>query len=373
VDALVGQGQVLLAAKKHAAAIPVYVRLLNQKNVPPRLREHALHQQAVRYYRLKQYANMRKCYEDLLLGFPQGDSAPEAMYWLAWYDASEKRYRESTEMYGRLMAAFPDHMLAEKARYRRALGFFRAGEEEKAAEALYEILTKYPKIQIDQKEILWLGKYYMNHERLNEAYGVYDLLLTQRPELEVRALALYYQAEVKRRRQEWKEALAKYERLLAEKDTGLENAACFGLAVCQRHLGQPAEARKTLGQVELSNQDPLVAYYYLELGLLDFAEKQYGSAGAHLMRVGLLYDNESLCGEALLKAYEACRLSGDTRKAVICLNELAGVTPGGYGQRYAESLYTAEGKRLLRAFAETKTLAPAEEPAAASSSGPELE
>ncbi len=358
-DALIGEGRALQRAKKYAAALPVYVRLFNAKSASDEIRELALGQQAVCYYWLKQYANMRKCYAQLLKQYPKGRSAGEAMYWLAWYDFSEKRFSKAAQRYGELIRLFPQHPRVSSARYRRAMSLFQAGETDKAATALYEIITKYPETGVDQREILWLGQHFMANNRLREAYAVYDLLLGRSPGREVRALAFYYQAEVKRRAHEWKAALAKYQRLLAEKETGLESAARFGLAVCLRHLGRNSEARKALSRVELSPTDPLVAHYHFELGLLDLAAKKYATAAENLMRVGLLYDNELLCGRALLAAYKACRLAKDARKAIICLDELAGTGKQTYGKRYPKSPYSMEAKRLLKAFAEGKGMLPA--------------
>ncbi len=198
----------------------------------------------------------------------------------------------------------------------------------------------------------------MDHGQPARAYAVYDLLLDRQPGRKVRALALYYQAEVKRRRGEWPAALKKYKRLLSEQETGLESAGQFGLAVCYRELDEIGKARQCLKAVDLSPTDPLVAHYHLEMGLLDFAEEKYRSASTHLMRVGLLYDNEALCGRALLKAYEACRRMGDERKALICLNELAGIEPETYGRRYPKSAYAVKGKDLLDVHAKSGTLQP---------------
>lgn len=347
-EALSGQGGMLMSAGSYAAAIPVLAKLTENRETAPELREAALARQAAAYFQLKQYDNMGKCYRRLTEEFPKGKSAAEALYWLAWQESTEKRFDRAAALYERIVREFPDSEIAPKAWYYRFSSLYRAGEEGQAADVLYEIISRQPQAPVNQQEIVWLGQYLMTHEQLDRAYEVYDNLLRGSPGRQVRAVALYYQAEVKRQRGAWKEACEKYATLLAEKDTGLEPAGLYGLAVCKRNLGDVAGARQTLERVRLAPSDPLLANYYLELGLLDFAEKKWISAASHLMRVGLLYDNEKVCGEALLKASEACLAAGDREKALVCLKELAGAAPDTYGKRYPESEFTKQGLAKLR-------------------------
>jgi TolA-binding protein len=346
-DALIGRAGALTKLKQYEAALAVYGKLLTLKNADKKVREHTLNQQAVCYYWLKQFGNMQKCYAQLLEEFPKGESAPEAIYWLAWYESSEKRFARAAELYGQLVAGFPEHALSGKARYRQAMALFQEGEKDQAAAALFLIVTKFPAIQVDQKEILWLGQHMMKKGQLDQAYEAYEALLSRQPSSKVRAISLYQQAELRRQAEKWPEALAKYDRLLAERNTGLENASLYGRAVCLRNLGLLTEARTSLGKIALLPGDPLAAYYHFELGLLDFAEKRFDEATSHLMRVGLLYDSEDLCGEALLKAGEACLASGNAKKARICYEELAGGKADSFGARYPKNKFAEEARKRL--------------------------
>lgn len=346
-EALVQQGSALMQQRLWVRAVPVYAMVISRENVPPSLHEHALEQQAVCYYHLKQFANMKRAYEQLLEKYPKGSGAPEALYWLAWYEHQEKRFALAAGLYARILKEFDTSPLASRARYRRAMCLYQDGQEAEAASALHEIVTRYPQITLDQKELLWLGQYYMNNAEFDKSDTVYEALLRAKPDREARALAFYYQAESRRRREDWEGALKRYERLLAEEETGLDSLAHFGRAMCLRRMGKLPEAREALGKVEFTPDDPMVAHYLAEIGHLDFAEKRYTNAAAQLMRVGLLYDDEFLCGEALLVAGQASLKAGDREKARTCFRELAGEIEGGYGTRYPKSRFTQLGRDAL--------------------------
>ncbi len=373
-QALLRWGQALMAKEKYEAALPVLARLLARSDTAPALREAALGQQAVCYYWLKQYANMVACYRTLLEQFPAGEGAPEALYWLAWHDQNEKRFAAAAESYARLLAEFPQQALADKARYRRAICLYQAGAEDQAAAALYEIVRDFPRISVDQQELLWLGSHLMKKNQLAEADSVYEALLARRTGKEVRAVALFYQAEVKRLRGDWDGALVKYRRLLAEKESGLENLARLGAGVCLREKGQLDEARTELTAAQFRPDDPLTMNHLYQLGLLEKAAGNPAAAAERLLKVGLLYDDEKLCGEALLLGGECLARAREQglaeaeknapagglsparkaelalpflRKERLCYRELAGEDEQSFGRRHPQNPLIAEGRTRL--------------------------
>ncbi|MCX7933741.1 MAG: tetratricopeptide repeat protein [Planctomycetota bacterium] len=361
LPALIGLGRAFMKQEKYEAAIPLYVRLAAEEGATAAVKEHALAQQAACYYHLKQYANMRKAYETLLADFPQAQVAAEALYWLAWHDAVEKRFGRAAAQYQALLDRFPEHPLAPKARYRRAACLYQEGSSDEAAAALLEILQRYPEIAVDEREMLWLGQYLRQQKRFAEADAVYEALLAKQPEQKVRVLALYQQAESRREQGKWQEALQKYQRLLAEKDSGIENMARYGAAICLREIGDIAAARATLKAIDVAVEDPLALRCLFEQGLLDLAEKNYAAAAAALMRVGLLpSEDRDLTASALLRAGEACLAAGDRRKAEVCFSELAGASAESFGKRYPDHPLVAEGKRRLE---ELRAAAPPRSPA----------
>lgn len=349
VNARLQQGQARMQAKQYLQAIPAYAAVLANNAADKDARVLALAQQAACYYFLGQFANMQQAYRQLLEVDGESAVAPEAVYWLAWYEYDQKQFAAAADLYAEMAEAFPNHELVGKARYRHALCLYHDNRPGEAAEAFYEIVLHHPHTPLEQQELLWLGQYLMDASEFERADKVYEALLApaRKPDREARALAFYFQAESRRRRGDWPGALQRYDRLLGESETGLEDVGQFGRAMCLRRLGRLDEARVALGKVSLRPDDPLAAHYHAELGFLDFAQQRYAAAVPRLMRVGLLYDLDPVAGEALWTAGQACLALEDRVKARICFEELAGTKPHSFGQRYPASEWTRKGEAAL--------------------------
>ncbi len=362
LDALAGLGRSLSAQKQYEAALPVYARLYGHADAPTAFREHALAQQAVCYYHLRQFENMKRSYQKLLQEFPESAAAPEAYYWLAWQAYSERGYERAAALYEALMQKFPQHELAGNARYRLAMSLYQAGKHAEAAAKFYAIVAAHEEPELPVREMLWLGRFYMHEGDLERAAAVFETLLARGIGGEVEAIALFHRGEVARQRRAWAEALSLYDQLLARVETlarerevagtlaSLRNQGRYGAAVCLRHLERYDEAAARLAAMTLHPEDPFAAYLIEERGNLAYARGECALAAEHLMRVGLLADDAELAGRALLKAGAACEAAGEERmrkKARICYEELAGLAPESYGKRYPQSPYVTKGKAAL--------------------------
>ncbi len=363
-EAYAGLGRTLMAQRRYEAAIPVYAAILGRSDLSAEARETALGRQAVCYYYLKQYDNMARCYQNLFQQFPQRPAAAEALFWLAWYDSAQKKYREAAARYEELLKSFPEHLLAAKARYYLGSAYLHGGQEDKAAEVFYTLALRPASTAPDQsvpaldgRELLWLGQYLSDHTQGERAQKVFESLLQREKPGLVRAVALRGLAGVQRQAKDFAGSLANYNallKLLGEIDgqpgmlAALKNDALYGAAICLREFGKLAEARASLDRIAAGADDPFLAKVFYERGLLELAAQNYAKAAESLMRVGLLVDDEELAGQALLKAGEACEKAGDPDKAQICWDELAGKLDGSYGKIYPNNSYTAAGKEKLK-------------------------
>lgn len=360
---LVGAGRLLMRQKRYEPALRMYLRIGARESTADALRQHALNQQAICYYWLGQFENMRTTYEQLLERFPQGDAAPEALYWLGWQYNRAGDHDDAIQTYRRLLAHFPDHALVSKTRYALAAAYFRHAKPDAAAGILLELAKSADASLIADKEMLWLGQHLVAEEAWAEADRVYAQLLARNPGGMLQAVTLHHQAEVKRQTASYDEALALYRQLLRFLDTfqpmdrteagfvrSLQNEGRHGAAICLRMEGTYDEARAMLDAIEVRAGDPFVALVHFERGLLEKAAGRPRIAAEHLMRVGLLMEDAALAGEALLRAGEACLEAGDINKARVCFEELAGVGEESYGQRYPESPFRDEGIKALAAL-----------------------
>lgn len=355
-EALDGLGRNLMSAGRHEAAVPVFAALLERPGLTPAWRERALGNQAICYYYLKQYDNMAAAYELLLRDFPASPAAGDALFWLAWHQAAQKKYTEAAARYGELLQRYPAHALAAKARYYQGSAYLHGGDEKKAAGVFYEIALA-GKPEMDSRELLWLGQRLAAQKSTEKAARVFDILLKREKPGLVKAVALRGQAEILRAQSGWSAARERYEALLMMlKEIGgqpgmiaaLRNEALYGQAVCLREEKRLAEAEAALAQINAGADDPFMARLYFERGLLAFAKGEHAKAAENLLRVGLLVDDEELAGQALQKAGEACEKAGDLAKAQICYDELSGKLPGSFGKLYPKSRYTQAGQEGLK-------------------------
>lgn len=329
--ALIGWGDILIKLKDFSLAVSAFDKIIESRNALPAQKEQAFVQQAVCYYELKKYENMDKCYRNILNSFPQSNSAAEALYWVAWGEQNNKNYANASARYKEFLKKYPKHEFADKSLYRMGMSEYQAGNEGKSAEIFYDIVINHPAIKISQSELLWLGSYFMQTTKLKEAGDIYETLLKRHPDGEIRAITLYYLAEIQRKRNEYAKAIENYKRLAIEKGQRFQSLANFGLGMCLRKTGKPEEAKKAYEKVFFPAEDPLMASLHLELGLI---EKETGTpeeAIKHFMRVGLLYDEINVCGEALWEAGQLFEKQGQKQKAVTCYKEL---TEGAYGEKY---------------------------------------
>jgi TolA-binding protein len=349
--ALLQQAGLYKRMKKLPEAIKGYTAVRAVKGAAPSLREQAWLEQALCHYQLKQFKEMDVCYRAILKDFSVSAAAPEALYWVAWNAQRERRWKEATQLYQQFLKKHGKLKLADRVRYRLGMTWFQAGDERKAADAFFGILTQHPQIAISQQELLWLGRRFTRDHQLARASVVYDVLLKRHPGPEIQSMALYYQAEVLRQQKKHEEAVNHYSKLVAGGDPRFLSLARLGQGMSLRQLKKLPEARSALDAVRFAPDDPMLATLQLELGLIDRAEGKLPEAIRRFMRVGLLYDDVELAGQALFEAGSAYEAKKNREKALSCYRELTDPRPGSYGEKHgAKSPWSAKARARIKAL-----------------------
>ncbi|MCL1900335.1 MAG: hypothetical protein FWG11_07500 [Promicromonosporaceae bacterium] len=189
-------------------------------------------QQAACFHRLKQYSNMEAACRELLAGTDQwlprigGVSeslrislmplVAEAHYWIGWQAVNRKAFDEAASEYGKASDVWPEGALAESARHRQALAFSQDEQPAQAVDAYLRLLKDHPANKVSRPEWLWLAKWLMDAGRGTEAFTVFEAVLAREPAFADKANVLYWQAEIRRRAEEWDAALGLYEAAAAE-------------------------------------------------------------------------------------------------------------------------------------------------------------
>lgn len=342
--ALLGLGNAEARLGKFAEAAQAYAQVGALQSASAAQKEQALLQQAVCWYERKEYDKMDASYRKVLDQFPHSAAAPEALYWVAWGAQRRQQYADAIKLYNRLITEHPKHSLVDRCQYRLGMSHYQAGDEAAAAAVFYEILLNRPQIEIGQTELLWLGSYFLQHDQPVEADTTYKALLERHPGPEVYTLTLYYRAEAQRRvalrtnrEEDWQRAAESFRQLSEKKDPRYRSLSHFGLGQCYRRLGKLEDAFKSLKLVQLAPDDPLMASLHLEIGLVEKARGRLPQALQSLMRVGLLYDDMDVCGEALYEAGRVSERLADLDKARTCYAELSSTAAGTSGARHGQS------------------------------------
>lgn len=353
-------------------ALPAYQRVGDLEGASAAQKEQALLQRAACHYELEEYGAMDARYREVLAQYPRSPAAADALYWVGWGAQRQQKHGEAVKLFKEFLGKYGSHRLAPRAMYRLGISQYRSGREPRAAESFWTLLQEHPETEIGETELLWLGSFFLQHDDFGRGHAVFQALLQQQPEKDLAAVALYYDAEALRGRAErsgeeadWRRAAGAFRRLVEEDAAEFRSLGYFGLGKSLRHLGQLEEAEAAFDRVSFPSEDPMRAGLLMELGRLAEAQGEDREAIRHFMKVGLLYDEPQLAGEALYRAGRICERLGDLDRASTCYGELVSDEPGTYGARYGETSTWSERARerleLVRERQEAGAGSPAEE------------
>jgi TolA-binding protein len=163
-------------------------------------------------YRLGQTAEGTEVLSRLVEQYPSSGFAADAQFQIAKRHYSEKHYADAAEAFRRVVSQFPGYSAADQAQFLLADSYARAGSTEEARLAYEQLLSFFPDSPLG-------------------------------PNVEFQLGLIRFQAK------EYAGAAVAFTRVLEESVTvEVGSAARYNLALCQRLLGQPDEARATLEQ-----------------------------------------------------------------------------------------------------------------------------
>ena len=202
-------GQCEYNAGHDAEALPAFSATLERYPNTPMARE-ARRGTELALYRLSQRPDGARLLEQLLEQFPASSFAADAQLQIAKRAYGEKRWIEAAEGFRRVVSGFPGYSAADQAQFLMADARAQAGERDEARQAYEQFLSYFPES---------------------------DLALT----VQFRLGLAYFEDR------DYLRAALSFTRVLGE-STSVEmlSASRYNLALCQRQLGRPEEARAEL-------------------------------------------------------------------------------------------------------------------------------
>ncbi len=198
-------------AGRDAAALAGFAETIEKFPGTPAAREAARGTELA-LYRLGQTASGTEVLAQLVEQYPASGFAADAQFQIAKRHYQEKRYPEAADAFRRVVSQFPGYSAADQAQFLLADSHARAGAAGEARLAYDQFLSFFPDSPLG-------------------------------PNVEFQLGLLRFQGK------EYAGAAVAFTRVLEESvAVEIGSAARYNLALCQRLLGQPDEARATLEQ-----------------------------------------------------------------------------------------------------------------------------
>jgi TolA-binding protein len=161
-------------------------------------------------YRLGQTPKGKTELAKLVEQYPTSSFAADALFQIAKSDYQAKRWNEAADGFRRVVSQFPGYSAADEAQFLLADAYTKAGNLEQARLAYEQFLAFFPSSEL-------------------------------RPTAEFQVGLQYFQAK------DYMRAAVSFTQVLGESaSTEVRAASRYNLALCQRELGQPDDAKATL-------------------------------------------------------------------------------------------------------------------------------
>ncbi len=222
-------------AGRDAAALEAFSAVIERFPGTPAAREASRGTERA-LYRLSQTAGGAATLEKLVEQYPASAFAADARFQIAKRLYQEKRWAEAAEQFRRVVSQFPGYSAADHAQFLMADAYTQAGSKDDALQAYEQFLAFFPASELATTVHFRVGLMRFEAKDYMQAAVSFTRALEDSASAEVRA------------------------------------ASRYNLALCQRLLGQTAEARAALEQYRSDfGQDARAAEVAFQLGDLDEA------------------------------------------------------------------------------------------------------
>ncbi len=253
-------------------------------NLPEDLYSESLYLLALSHYRVQQYYEAEKSYNEIIQRFPGSKLFRDAQYGLAWTLFQQKKYKEAFRVFDFLSNG--NDSLAIKSFYWKGEGKRYAGQYQEAFEIYRQFLEKYPNHELTDEVQYQIGALYFNNKNPDLA-SRYLITSSGAQDKLIRAKSLTLLGEIELSKKEYSSARNYFEPVLriSEKDANIQNRSLFGLGVALYNLEQYSEATEKL--LEIDSREPkfetqkvnfYLAENYFVLGNYNEAVKRYNNA-----------------------------------------------------------------------------------------------
>ncbi len=323
VKALLKRALLYQQLKNYPAAVTDFDKVIQLYPSAPE-RETALLQKALTLGQQGKYPEMAASFNQFLHDYPNSPGAAQANYWVGWANFEAKRYADAVQPLAAARKLDPAEF-NEKVSLRLIYSYQLLNRKTDAAREVDALVKGDPKqMQLVSDTCHWLGTSFFADKNYADA-AKYLSLMTQDIEKEkvdrdVWLLLGKSQLELK----QFPEAIAALKTYLAQAtDPGMRSEALIPLSEAQAGARQFDDATRSAQEaLSLEPEGRLNAAARMAVGDVESAKGNYQDAARSYLSIAVLYEDPEVTPNALEKAYDAFRQSGDAAQASKTLSEL---------------------------------------------------
>jgi TolA-binding protein len=270
-------------------------------NLPEDLYSESLYILALSNYRVQQYEESEKIYNEIIERFPDSKLFRDAQYGLAWTLFQQKKYDNAFTVFDFL--SNDTDSIASKSFYWKGESKRYAGKNSEAFEIYRQFLEKYPNHSLRDEVQYQIGALYFNNNNVDLA-SRYLISSSGAQDVDVRARSLTILGEIELSKKQYNTARNYFEPVVlsAQNNSEIKNRALFGLSIAFYNLALYSESIDKLLEISTNNsgfETQKVNFYLAENY---FANGNYSEA---INRYNNAFgDDESINSQALYgKAY----------------------------------------------------------------------
>ncbi|MBR5902539.1 tetratricopeptide repeat protein [bacterium] len=144
-DILMTLGGVYMNQRQYDKAKETFDRVVAlEREAAQKSKPLAVLQKAFCSYYANDMAGMKENLEVILKDYPTSPEAGDALYWMAYFAKSDRKYADAAEFSARLVKEYPDHGYAPEAAYEVGENKVLGNKYFEAVEAFKEAYAKYP-------------------------------------------------------------------------------------------------------------------------------------------------------------------------------------------------------------------------------------
>lgn len=265
-----------------------------------------------------------RTYEDLLKKFPSSSQVYESKIKVASYYIKEKKDPlKALEIAESLLAQNPPADEAGKAWHIIAIASYDMNNHEKSAEALMNVVTKYPTTILDSEQLAWLAQYFLDSQRWEQAIIVLQKMLETSKDYPAPHKLQFKLAECYQNLGKNEEAIREYEKVVSNAPSSTyASEALYKIAQLYEGKGEIEKALEFYEKCANSSSSETSARAQFHLAEIFESKGEFEKAGRNYLKVAILFLHPELSPEALWRASQCYLKINENKKAETALKEL---------------------------------------------------